>query len=967
MNEFEELISQPPNLDGSSFSQTFKSDISNIQKCQEYLKDESCSEKVQIFLTSAIWDFVQKSNKMQNLFQLDEQFSISQWCIDILNFQFLKKPAIKTIALIFGYIVYNLWSIDTDVIFQKITKLNSIPYCELNLMNETIIAFSQNYSISPDNSIKFSELLNKFNKIARNFIDQTDNKDVIEIALEVIFNCICYGDLSFFESITIQNDKLRAFNPKIRIESILSDNGICFFIDIYVQTQLSYALKILCCIISLKKSDFLEVSEDTYTFTSNIPAILDNFLNVESPDLVYITYLILTYSKKLIYKSLFEDDELNPLFMEITSNVFEFCTSIFNIDNFLREDLIVYSNLMSFWGTISNIIQKKDKINEPLINQISDITEIYISFLLSLVLSNDPELIYDVINDSLLVTPFKLLISSNVIDIFTPISNTFDQQFEPDEMQLAHALFMKLSTAMLEEDKKLPFDKIIEKKESIFSNSLIIIETSSRFLEANPERLSVNLELSILNFIKRFKFYYITDSIEIIIVLIQRVIISLQIFGNNDQISYEANEAFKEITTFCNDKIFQEIYSDLLQNFNEYPFFQVKEITDKRQLTNKVMFISSVYSIAYRYSVSNVIFDFLSILLENKDFANLITCSIGILNCKNDGVNQDNTIRLFFDWLLPDKISFFISHCESPNDLMLVLKFFQSLLKPCISQPFPKHSSNGILTFNAISDILMRSINIFTDLIKRDNDEDTNICYTISKRIAYISSLLLSKPYIMFDAYKIYKDPRVEIFINSIETFITNSDFQNVIDYPKLFIYYSSLMSSIICKHLDICSNSLFEQITFFYENLMLQHQISLYRNPNSKLIFDDGLYNLIHYVNCSRRSNIDEIKSIMSKCFRTAFCYLWEITINNNNCNYCYIIKELLLYDDSLLGLFKLNFEQNLNDSTDFQPLFEEFVENLPIITSPGALENDFKVFCEKFIRLKKEFQTFHFILPDE
>ena len=249
MDLFENQISEPPNFDGTSFLQNFKSDPSNIKICQDYLKDESCSEKLQIILSSVLWDFVKNVDEIQILMKMDLEFSISDWCINILfqNFQFLSKPTIRTISMIFGYIIYNLWSVVMDGKFQSIFKDQSDDqsnlflnqFCQLNIMNETILIFSQEYKLCLKNKdqprLNFSRRLHDLYELAEIYIQHTDDQDIINIGLQVIFNCLCFGEISYFDQYV--GSLKHALTPQQSIESILSQDSINFLLQTYIKTH----------------------------------------------------------------------------------------------------------------------------------------------------------------------------------------------------------------------------------------------------------------------------------------------------------------------------------------------------------------------------------------------------------------------------------------------------------------------------------------------------------------------------------------------------------------------------------------------------------------------------------------------------------------------------------------------------------------------------------------------------------
>ncbi|KAK8837764.1 hypothetical protein M9Y10_036302 [Tritrichomonas musculus] len=984
--EFENLINQPPNLDETSYSQIFKSDPSNIANCKDYLENEKCTENLQIFLSSTILDFVKKANEMNNLMQLNQNFQLCDWCLNILELRhdFLAIPTIKTISTIFSNIIYYLYDINMNAKLNEITRLaKCCPFCELSIINETIFIFSTNYESFKNTKDSFresfSKKLNTFFEIASEFIARGNNQIIIEVSLQIIFQCICYGEIDYFSSSI--DDSKHKFNSPREVTDLLNPDTIDMLFDVYFKTHETCALQSLCCILKMQNSAFQSGSSyfidsifrlDSLgyiieSYTNNFNQLFSSFLKIENPDLPLITEIIYSYSQKLKDKFVCRDKQLDPSFIQALNLLFQFCSALYESDNPLKEHLNIYTNLMNFWGHLSNVFLKKLNCYEPIFDLINKISSKYTSFLITLILSDDLEIIEEIINEDDLLYPYKLLIASSGVDTFSLVLNIFAQYLSTNNSQLLPAFFLKLSSIVLEQAQtNILQGDMLNRKVSIFNLSLKIIESTTKLLETNQAGESPILECTVLIFIEKIQTYSIDDLLpqlyyKILTGLIKRVILSLQSFDDNDQVIERANIALNSILPIKypdTDDYFEykKTCFEFLHNFQNFPFFQNKDIQNFTQERNKMMFISAVYFLSYKFGCLIFVNNFLNGLLEANDIENLLFCLNGILIYRYEAIPKHKIVPLLFDWLFPKNVTFLVAHGKNPNENLHILKFWKKLLKIDLVE-LHKHSDFGITVFEAVSETIIDSINFYLNV---KNEMDDQIRFQLLRLISSCSAYLLGRKYIMFEAFKIYSSPVHTNFLNALITFCDNSNFNDTIKYSTrkgiLINFFVPLLSVIINNesHLNLLPISFFVYAATFYENLISKPQIP-------KKDFCQLFLNLVRYVNYSKRNDIIEIKKKFEKCFIVAFCFTCKEVINRRMYEYCTIIKELIVYNPSFVDVLRNNMALVVNDKDAFLNLFNEFLGKMPELLA-SDLESDFDCYFNKMVDLKDDLKSLDF-----
>ncbi|OHT07966.1 hypothetical protein TRFO_05111 [Tritrichomonas foetus] len=958
LDNLEGLLRQPPSNNGSSYSQIFRNDISNIEICKNILADSNCPNDLQIFLSSTILYFVRNNT---DLTELETQFSLRDWCIEILlencnNFS-NNKSVIETISIIFGTLLFELWNDESLIKFNEISRFSGsqlLIICQIYLLRETISIFSINKKkmFRGFSTPIFEKNLSVAFEIAKNHISSNINQlDIVENSLRLIYQCIIYGNDEKVES-------LQGFRPNIH--SLIEEENLEFIFNLYHQIPneriQQQVLKILQLYLlfdnstysNLFNTDFEIISQFLITVLNSInPNSDSNVTNLTNfPDITQILFL---YSSKVTSALI---GRYNTLISSIVAIYYNTTKSLLSDVSNFREKYHIYENVFNFWSKLSFTFfnHPNSQVRIDFEKYICDITNHYLHFLLHLLSLNDVELYEIIISEISLISPFQKFFNLCPAKIFPIIFEIF----KDTQNQLPLALYLKISKEIMSTDSNVSFiDSIRQAKFFVFDASKKIILQSEEFIKDGTE--SILLEHSILLFLKGISKYGLNGDFlkdNVYDYFFKRTIFSLRMFHNIPNLVSLAIDILGELFNVVENSkydlnLITSLPTLLIDHFFEFEFLQNDE-SQKYQIP----FFRTVFYITYQYQKLEIYYGYADSLFEKGETIMLTRLLIGILRSKKIHPFLD-----FINFLIPNKVNYFIEHSKNNEENIPILKMWQYFLNQS-NISFPKYSEFGIIIFKSVSHILINSFDYFHFL---DNED---ITIHLLKRLIPCLSKILNNQFVMFDAFIIYEDPILINLLESVNSFLGKIPIQNIFEYPKVCIAFSHLMPA-LTRHFNLLPKSIISFISYFYENCFDQPQI---HSKEYQTIFSDGIELFMSFINQSQRSDIIDIKNSIHHNLSIIFCRIWEIILNSNSPNYILAnsLKELIVYDSNLMDIINSYLTESLSEPNlnEYNEIYIEFTKNLQsrILSSKGL---EFKVFVEKIKNTSKSLSNIVSLIP--
>lgn len=934
LEDFEKFIKESTNDEIAILIHDYTNNQDNIEQFKTFLLDPNCSPKVQIVASSFILHFIRNSN---NILEIEQHFSLTDWCQQVLisNNSHLETSTINTISNIFGIILYKIRDTpDMDEKFNQIANPQMPPLCQLYLMNETVEIFSHNHKTTffP----MFTRHLKTIHQIAINFMNKDpSNSQILKIGLDVIYNCLTYGQISNSEELVT----IPTFSINVKIANLIEET-VQFLFDIFIKYNLKAALESLYFIIKTKNSNCSNLSSIIISYTRYLSQIF-SALDVNYESTLLLTQILLEYSKKLNQNS-----ELPDFFDQLFMNVFGFTNKLFESIDLFKEHEEIYSNLVQFFGFLSNIPISQDENSESFSQRISDVLNNYTVFLSALLSTEDPEFIATIIYDNIMIIPYQQWMSncSIVLELIEFIKQS--------NSQFNFALFLKIVCEILKSNLKNSFDRDeFAKRMQLFIESMSIITASSEILKSS--QMSPIFEYSILSFIKEFNRYSITSELpsktDIIVTFIVRIIESFQNFSMNPPIISLAIDTFKGISFIDVDSNedypkYKKIVELFLHNFQTIPFF-VNESSELSEddVENRQQFCGLVYSIANKFQHLFVVHQYLTELVENDDMGQLIIFLNGILLYQHELIENNkiehttsNTFRLIVDFIIDKNLKqFFVDHGFNEKRILSILTLYNNLLS-FENIKFPRHSPNGVILFDIVSESLLYAINLFIEHSSIELLENLSPC------LAY----LLKADYIMFNAFHIFGDHKLSSLLEMVRRlFLTihqRFQFKICIDYPIIFDGFCKLVSALISKHFDRCEVPFLTEISNFITFCYQQNQVEIKKVVSSLRKCAIEFVQQINSKNAEIKQNIQQDLIIL-------YGITWEQLLNKEiyqeNCD---LIKQLLICNESFFDLFADRFKTDCVNEEEFLNYMDAFRSEFPKLISPGSLSNDFNARCE-------------------